>query len=463
MIPSSATRPLLLACAVGAVGVLAPSCASYNDKARVPIQAFERGNFERAEALFADGVVYRSEFLVGAEAGMSAFAGGDFESALDHLRNAERAVQAAEDRAILGGEALTESMLSFVVNESQKTYTGEGYERVMLHAVLGLAYLSRGRADSVLVEARRVDELLTSEERLYETEYRAGGIGHFLSAIAYELVGKPGEAYIDYQRMYDKGVGGPLVGAALVRLAERLGRDEDLERWRALPGAASMELPPPDWPSVVLVAGIGMAPAKEEVRIDVPTRGGFFSWAVPRFTDGSSSTSHLEIAFPDRGTAVRAFEVEDVAAVARKNLEDRIAWLAVRSAARGLLKREAAKQLKQNEDTAWVGYAFDVFTIATERADLRAWRTLPQRWVAARAFLPPDEAVQMALRTADGRSVDLGTFRLAPGETMFVLGRSLSSGLTAHVVGGERVRASTAAAPSDTTPSVAALAVEPQS
>ena len=173
-----------LVCAVSALGALESSCSSYNDHVKEPIRAFEAGDFERAEDLFAEGVVDNSPFLVSAEAGMSAFTAGDFEAALEHLHIAEDAVQVTEDRAVLGGEALVESMLTLVLNESQKTYVGEGYERVMLHSVLGLAYLSRGRADDVLVEARRVDELITTEERLYETEYRAGGLGHFISAVA---------------------------------------------------------------------------------------------------------------------------------------------------------------------------------------------------------------------------------------------------------------------------------------
>ena len=60
----------------------------------------------------------------------------------------------------------------------------------MLHSLLGMCYLARGAPDDVLVEARRVDQLLTAEQQLYDTDYRAGGLGHLLSAIAYELVGQ---------------------------------------------------------------------------------------------------------------------------------------------------------------------------------------------------------------------------------------------------------------------------------
>ncbi|MDG1491098.1 MAG: hypothetical protein P8R43_04350, partial [Planctomycetota bacterium] len=77
--------------------------------------------------------------------------------------------------------------------------------------------------------------------------------------------------------------------------------------------------------------------------------------------------------------------------------------------------------------------------IASERVDLRTWRTLPQRWVAARVFLPPGEAVSLELATDAGAAVELGSFRLQREETMFILARALQSGITAHVIGGEKL------------------------
>ena len=184
-----------------------------------------------------------------------------------------------------------------------------------------------------------------------------------------------------------------------------------------------------------------MGPVKREIRIDVPIDGGVFAWSVPDFDEGSSPASAMDVVLPGRGMRVRASEVENVAAVANRNLEDRIAWLAVRSAVRGLLKRQAAEQLRRNSDTEWLALAMDVFTIASERADLRAWRTLPQRWVAARIFLPPGESVALEVATDAGAAVELGSFILERGETMFVLARALDSGIAAHVIGGERLPA----------------------
>lgn len=420
-----------MGCFLGSV----TGCASYNDRISGPLRAFERGDFATAESGFADTDKTGSAFLSGAEAGMSAFAGGDFEGALVHFHDAQDASEAVDDRSTLGLESLRESIATMAINESQAAYDGEGYERVMLHVMLGLSYLTQGRAEDVLVEARRVDEFLRTEEELYDTDYGAGGLGHLLSALAYELIGKPGEAYIDYQRLADKDLGGALVSGALLRLAASEGRNQDLDRFTEQYGEGAEV--PAGWPSVVVIAGLGMGPSKQEFKLNLPIKGGLFSMAVPKFTEGRSTVEALELQFPESGARVRTTLIEDVSRVAKQNLDDRIAIIAARSAGRGLLKRQLADQLRDNKHGAALGLAADLFTFASERADLRAWRTLPDRWSAARAFVAPNQPIAIQLAEVGGATVSLGTFNLLEGETMFILARALDSGLIAHVVGGE--------------------------
>ncbi len=370
---------------------------------------------------------------------MAAFVGGDFEGALVQFHLAQAASESIDERAALGLSSLGQSVASLALNEGQQDYMGEGYERVMMHAMLGLSYLAQGRAEDVLVEARRVDEMLTSEQELYDTDYGAGGIGHLMSAMAYELIGKPGEAYIDYQRLQEKGLGGSLVTSALLRLAASTNRPDDLQRFTEEFGEGQEV--PEGWPSVVVIAGLGIGPAKAEFKLDVPLPDGVFSMAVPKFAEGRSPTEALELRFPESNTRVRTAVIENVSQVAKKNLSDRTTALAIRSAGRGLLKRQLADQVRDNKRGQALGLLADAFTIFSERADLRAWRTLPDSWVAARAFLPPNESVAIQLAEIGGDVVPLGTFQLLEGETMFILARSLHSGLVAHTVGGELIEA----------------------
>ena len=214
--------PTRLSC--GLLAALA-SCATYNERTEEALRAFEGGRFGEARLAYLEDA--GSGFLPAAEAGMAALTGGDWENALAHLTDASDAVREVEDEALISPENAGELLLSWTVSEGASEYEGEGYERVMLHACLGLAYLTQGKVEDVHVEVRRANALLENEEKLYEAEYGAGGLGHFLSAVAYELTGDLDDAYIDYKRMQEKGLGGNLTGRALVRLADRLGRDDE--------------------------------------------------------------------------------------------------------------------------------------------------------------------------------------------------------------------------------------------
>jgi hypothetical protein len=58
--------------------------------------------------------------------------------------------------------------------------------------------------------------------------------------------------------------------------------------------------------------------------------------------------------------------------------------------------------------------------LVVERADTRSWRTLPGEIFFTRMFVPPGSYALRA-ELCEGRSRDLGTVRVGPGETRFLL------------------------------------------
>jgi len=247
---SSTARSTVLALAA----LACCGCASYTQRTAAAMADFQGGRFEQAHAAFADPDTTGSDFLGPAEAGTVALTAGDWETARADLDRAAAQVKELEDRALISASEVAESLASLALNESVKTYQGEGYERVMVHVMLALTYLAQGRLEGVWVEVQRANKLLESEEKLYEKEYKAGGMGNFMSAVAYELFDKPADAYIDYKRMEAKGVGSELAGRALVRLGTRLGRDDELPTWIERYGP---DLERPEGAaSVVLLAGV---------------------------------------------------------------------------------------------------------------------------------------------------------------------------------------------------------------
>lgn len=432
--PSHSRRPFPPAWSAAALLALA-GCASYPERTASALRDFQGGQFERALEGFADVQRVGSPFLSGAEAGTVALTMGDWEAARLHLARAVEAARDVESRALAGPERLGETLASWALNDSTRAYEGEGFERVYLHCALAQAYLAQGKVDDVYVEARLANQLLETEEELYETKYQAGGWGHLLSAVTYELIGQRDQAFIDYQRMAEKGVGTSLAGRALVRLARELGRTDELRRLEQEFGP-DLERPA-GAASIVVLGAIGLGPFKVETILPVPTPDGLFQMAVPGYVERPAATEGLRLVHATSGQSLRTDLVESVSRVARENLEDRLLWIATKSIARGLLKRELTKELEDEFDVAGRVLG-DLFTFATERADLRCWQTLPDSFQACRMFVAPGTH-PLRLEAIGGDSVDLGWFELDPGETMLVFARTLGPRVHASVIGGKRI------------------------
>jgi hypothetical protein len=410
-------------------------CATYADRTEKALASFRQGDIEFSAQEYMDEDVTGSSFLSGAEAGTVLFAAGRFEEARAAFEEAEVAVEDIESRALVSASDLGESLSSWVLNDTTMAYEGEGFERVYLHTFLGLCYLTEGRLQDVLVEVRRANELLEAEEELYERDYGAGGLGHFLSAITYETLGEPDEAFIDYRRMAQKGVGTELAGPAMVRIAKRLRRNDVLDELTARYG--DIEPPPADAASIVVIAGVGLGPYKEERGITVETFNGLLQVAAPVFERRGQPVGNLRLVLDEGAGSIITTVVEAVHDVAEENLDDRVFKIAAKSIARTVAKRELTKKLE--DDHGILGrIAGDIFNAATERADLRFWQTLPDTWQAARLFVAPGEH-GLRLEAGPAGSLDLGRFHLEPGETMFVLARTVDYQLYAHAIGGAPV------------------------
>lgn len=417
------------------LAVVGAGCATYPDKVDGALQDFQRGQLEKSIRAFEDTKTTGSSFLSGAEAGTVALAAGDWDRAIEQLDRAAQAARDTEERALLSTESIAETLETWALNEGASEYQGEGYERVQLHTGLALAYLAKGDLEGALVEVRRSNALLESEEKLYDKEYAAGGLGHVLSAIAYELDGKLDDAYIDYKRMAEKGVGTDLAGRALVRLAKRQRRDDDLRMWIEKFGDVT-DLPD-DSASIIVIAGVGLGAYKRDGSLTIPTSDGLLQWSIPLFERRSQPLEHLTLEVEGGNQGARTVIVENVADVARENLSDRIAWLAAKSTVRAFLKRELTRNLEK-EVGIWGRIAGDVFAFVSERADLRSWQTLPDTWQVARAFVPPGSHA-LSLSASDGQRTALGTFSVGAGETMFVLVRTVGRTVHAHTIGGQSI------------------------
>jgi hypothetical protein len=409
-------------------------CRGYPARTEAAFGDFRRGQFDVALKEYSDPDTTGAPFLQWSETGMVALAAGDWKRATECLGKAAKVVEETERKALISPEAAGETLLTWTINETLAAYEGEGYERVLLHASLAFAYLAQGLLDDARVELRQADALLRCEEQLYSKDYKAGGLEHYLSAVAYELAGKPDEAYIDYKRLEATGVGSELFAPALARLAQELDNGDDLELWEKRYGVKPQVQT--GKASVVVIAGVGLGPYKQANTLTIPTGTGLLQWSVPSYDTRPQPLPNVTLQV-DAGTgAVESVVIEDVSRVSKENLDDRLAWLAAKSTVRAFLKRELSREL-QKDHGALGAIAGAIFTIATEQADLRAWQTLPNTWQAARVFLQP--GMHELSLSAGPACAKLGTYELQAGETLFVFARTLDERLHAYAIGGTAV------------------------
>lgn len=127
--------------------------------------------------------------------------------------------------------------------------------------------------------------------------------------------------------------------------------------------------------------------------------------------------------------------MEDVGAIAVRNLEDRNARIRTRAIARAVIKFLLAQKVgdtvgdKNNENLGLiVRTILQAASAATEVADKRAWRTLPDRILMARLSLPAGDQ-SLSLRFFDEKGIlvetrEVKNVTMTSGRKSFVIVRT---------------------------------------
>lgn len=302
----------------------------------------------------------------------------------------------------LGAISLVEQTGSVAVNDTLKAYQGTAYEQLLIHAFEELNYLQSGSFDEAAVEARQFDikqRLIAADDP--SEAYLSGAFVRYLNGMAYEQVGESDSARIDYLKAVEgyeaqsgiTGFGAPAaLKADLERLESPLPRHTPVTRSTGVFKQAAIAS---DEGEVVFMLHDGLGPtlAENVVRIANPDpRHGtaIMSIAVPAFVQRPVPVANFELSGDDRSAVSEL--VEDVNALARKSLEDRLPAITARAVARMVVKNAMAKNLKnQNGDSGGallMSIVTDVSAIVSERADTRSWSLLPGNILMARLTLP---------------------------------------------------------------------------
>ncbi len=324
-------------------------------------------------------------------------------------RESDRSFDAAETRMQeLYTKSVTKAAGSVMINDYTMDYAGEVFERALTNVFRALNYVYLGQLDEALVESRKVEVYLDELGRHREKRrvYKDDAFARYLDGMLYEDAGKTDDARISFE--------------AAARAYKWYARDYNT--------------PPPafDRPAgegdaeVVLIHYAGVAPRKisktfqvawnkamlavhsEAGRDDPELQSAQFKNALaagvtgksitvsyPEFVQDPFSITASEISVDGR-TACSVL-MEDISAIAFKDLSDRQGAIRARSIARAAVKyiiAQAATQAAEKEwgKNSWGAILTKVTTnvgaAASEVADTRGWSAVPSQIRMARLRVP---------------------------------------------------------------------------
>ncbi len=342
---------------------------------------------------------------------------GQYKESAKHLNQAELDMEALFTKSISSAAA------SLLLNDNALPYFGEVYENLYVNILQAMNYINLEMFDDAYVEIRRVNEKLQELSDKYnelvqnmnqsdESEIKVQAkslnfhndvLAHYLSFLIFRAAReydncrisllKMQQAWKTHTDIYNHEMPG-LIKKQLILSSSRKEFIEQNEQH----------------PKLNIVAFTGQAPRKKAVGGKITTyedaigisslefpvplpnipfpgmkEGYHFKFAFPILEKGYSQVDHID-AVIDGQMAGRLHLLENLGQVAFHTFETKkdIAYLKtiIRTVSKGLAAAEAKEKLRKETEAndfwgAIMDAAVDIGVDATENADLRCWRTMP--------------------------------------------------------------------------------------
>jgi hypothetical protein len=394
---------------------------------------------------------------------------------------------AFEEAKRIGNELYTKSLsgegISLMSNDYALPYAGENFERTLIHLFASLNYLQLDDLDSALVEVRQVGDYLrklqidSSNENVYQED----AFARYLSALLYEAGGEYDAAFVDYKKALEEyeGYGAKFsvsqpssLPANAFRIADRLGdwaQNDLLDRGieatpRTIPegsgelvilhynglspakGQDKFTIPFSDaWPLVLALQVATDADAQQQIGRATAFAGSIsgvdvVSVAFPKYVDRPYSIAMMAPRVESASDVVGPELVEDIGAIAEKDLADRIVRIRTKAIARAAIKYAIQKGVQTTAEQTGGDYGAllsastqlvgNIARFASEQADKRIWSTLPdQIWMASMIVPAGSHDVKIDFLNAQSAVVEtrsIPSVEVQPGERRFVLVRTVN-------------------------------------
>ncbi|MDR2165940.1 MAG: hypothetical protein LBO79_10080 [Zoogloeaceae bacterium] len=366
--------------------------------------------------------------------------GNDIAKSRDSWLMADEIVRTWEDEYRANPAKVIGEAGAFLINDRVRRYDGQDYEKVFLSARLTLDHILLGNFDHARVEMKKtferekliesfrekeydkikegqkeqgvttttadlakngypLDELDNPEVRALKNGFQ-NAFAHYLAGYFFETTGEYSLAEPGYRNALALRPNSRLIRAKLNKVGQNR------------PGKAEAD--------VLFVLESGFAPARKSITVPIPIRlnqrwmATPLSFPVIRSEGGGYMPPEIQV-----GNARLPVEtLVDVDAMARRLLKDQLPGIIGRTVVRAIAK-SALQYQAQKHGGAIGGIVTGLFSVVTEQADERAWRTLPERLAIARANLPGGD-LAIEIPVAPGR-VFRGRIRVDPGQAMNVI------------------------------------------
>ncbi len=342
-------------------------------------------------------------------AGALAHYSGRYQESNQHF---EEAYHLAED---LYTKSISREALARI-SPNVRPYYGEDYEKVMINTFMALNYLQLGELEEARVEARRIDAVLSLLTQKYESEnkYKTDAFSRYLAGIIEELDNDPNDAlisymqayqaYKDYQKMFSFPVPAQLK-RDILRLCRLLSFDEKyryyLEEFGEEYDQRDITGNRENTGEIVFIFMTGLAPSKEELNtrftsVDPDGNTHTFQVQIPQLIERPSIIEQVQVNCSNAANLSSTAEmVQHVGKIAKKNMEDKKPMMLLGAWTRALAKFVATEKAKDKMegDSFWgnvlKGVVTDAIAEEVTRADIRCWRTIPEKIMLYRRRIPP--------------------------------------------------------------------------
>jgi hypothetical protein len=348
----------------------------YVHQSRRARHAFEHGKYDKALSWYRkQSPPKRDRLLYLLDEAVILHSAGRYQESIDTF---DRAIELSD---VLSGPQVGSKTASIVTNDNIIPYKGSAFERVLMQVFQILNYVGLGHYRDALIEVRRLHNRFGNLFREGEKDYLRNAFASYIAAMVWEFNGQVNDAYIDYKKTYKIAGGFPSLEEALLRDSKRLGFLAEYHRWKKIFRRSYQPLAPEHGELIILVEE-GAVPEKRSTE----ERHSLQVLPVPIYRGPLRRPVEMTIKANGRdlGRSIMLYPVHEAAV---KSLGDEMPGIIARGLARLAAKEGAAVAVGKEVDKD-LGILMGIFVLATNRADIRSWLTLPRSLHVARFALP---------------------------------------------------------------------------